>query len=797
MKKFLSLLLLLSTGLCYAQETITISGIVADSTHRLPVPSATVTISAPSGNFTKSLLTDTSGHFSFDLLPKSSYRLTFSSIGYRTKAIQVSKDSLSIDKRLDVGTIYLSDMQQNLDEVVITARKARITQEIDRLVYDVQGDADSKSLSLLEFMTRVPLLSVDGEENVRLKGSGNYRIFVNGRPSSLFAHNAKEALKAMPANSVKKIEVITTPPSKYDAEGLAGIINLVLNKRLVDGYNASLGVSFNNTVGTGQDLTLTGKKGKIGVTARAYLFQDFRRHLHSEIQRETKKPYYSLLDQQGTYSFIGSYFTENLELSYDIDSLNLLTTSVNFTNSNYDDQTMLFSSTKDSQGQAGQSYRSLNINPQKESGLNLDVNYQRGFKNNKDRLLTASYQYQYAPKEQHNELYFTERYNYPLNDYWQENTSNTKEQTFQLDYVEPTGKFIYDLGAKGIFRRNYSDYGEGLFDGNGNSGALQDGDRFNYQQNVYSLYHSWHIKLKPIEVKAGLRLEHTIVNADFISQQTKLQTGYTNLIPVISLQHRLSNGALNLGYSQRISRPGITQLNPFVNRANPEFAVSGNPDLKAVLKNNFELSYGRYGKGNINISSSYSFSNNTIQQVSSFADSVTYTSYENLGKERSLGLNLSVSYPFTKYFSASLNSELTYLWIEGTYNSRFYKNSGMQGYAYANLNYSFADTWRASVSATMVSSNIYLQGSVNGYIHHSYRISKDMLNKKLTIAATISNPFDKYRYVRTKTDTEDFSELRISQRYYRSFSVNLNYNFGNLKSDIRKNKRKIQNDDIR
>ncbi|WP_293788571.1 outer membrane beta-barrel family protein [uncultured Pedobacter sp.] len=798
MRRFLVLIFIFSAVFCYGQASISLVGKVADSSTKHFIPLVSVSFSAVGFDVKKSTLTDTSGYFTFEVSPRYDYILTISCIGYEQKTITVHKDWLKSTKTFNLDTIYLPRKSKKLDEVIVTGNRPKIRQEIDRLIYDIQADKDHKVLNVLEMMSKVPLLSLDGEENVLLKGSGSYRIFINGRPSAMFVNNPKEALRAMPASSVKQIEVITTPPAKYDAEGLAGIINIVLNKKLVDGYSASIGINYNNTVGTGENLTLSGKKGKFGITGRAYLFQDFERHLQKSVWRQTFSPYQSSFSQSGDYSFKGSYFTESVELSYDIDTLNLLTASINFTNTRYDDQTLISALSLNDQQQLFQSYQARNLNPQRESGLNLDVNYQKGFKNKKDRLLTLSYQYQHAPERQTNDVYFTNKQNYTMSDYWQKNQASLTEQTFQADYVHPVSKFTFEGGGKAIFRNNTSDFTTGLLapiNGSTNS-YLQPDDEFTYSQNIFSLYQSWRFKIKSIELKTGLRLEHTIVNGDFVTQQQSLNTSYTNLIPVISIQHRLKQGALNFGFTQRINRPGIGQLNPFVNRANPAFASSGNPDLKAVLKNNLELSYSRYGKANINISSSYSFSNNTIQTVTTLVDSIAYTSFENLGKDRGLSLNLSVSYPFTKALSVTLNSELNYVWLKGTYNNYSFTNSGLQGYAYGNVSYDFKENWRFSLASTLRGRDIFLQGSSNGYIASTFRVSRNLFQKKFTVAATANNPFSKYRYVLAKTNGIDFIQERNTQRFYRSFSLSLNYNINNLKSSIRKNDRGIKNDDL-
>ncbi|MET3114176.1 hypothetical protein AAKU52_001909 [Pedobacter sp. CG_S7] len=642
------------------------------------------------------------------------------------------------------------------------------------------------------------MLSLDGDENILLKGRGNYKMFINGRPSALVAHNPTEALKAMPANSVQKIEVITTPPAKYDAEGLAGIINIVTNKRLVDGYNGSIGVSYNDMVGMGENATLTRKKGKFGITSRAYVYQDFKRYLETESSRNVFLPTFTRLLQEGTYSYVGAYSSENLEISFEIDSLSLITASGSLFQSRYDDQTTQISRKYNDQNELLQSYDLLNINPQRETGVDLNINYQLDFKRKKNQLLTFSYQFQDFPNRQSDEVQITNRYNYEQNSYRQANSNGTREQTMQVDYVHPAKIFTIEVGAKVILRNNFSDFGTEIYNKALNAYSA-DGlmnNSFDYRQSVYSLYNSWHLKLKKIEIKAGFRLENTRINADFITQKSFLKESYTNYIPVISIQRKLNQGAINLGYSQRISRPGIYQLNPFIDKSDPQFITAGNPELEPVLNHNFELAYNIFGKGNCNIALSYSFANNNIQQVTSLLEGGSYTTYENIGENKTAGMNLSISYPFSKSFTGSINSALGYIWMKGGFNKKLYENDGLQGSAYASLNYKINTNWRLGTFVSFISASPMLQGRKNAIINNSFRLTKDLLKKKLTASFSVVNPYQKYWYVKTNIITADFEQRVSGQKIYRTFGLSLKYNFGALKSDIKKNQRSITNDDV-
>src|SRR5476651_2741773 len=238
---------LLLTALCcalsafvFAQtpaKTITVQGVALDSVTNKAMAFVTVSISdAETKKPVKSSLTKDDGSFVIKGLPPKSYLLSLVYVGYKTHAMPVKAS----DGTVNVGTIRLSASNKQLKQVDVSAAKPLVKQEIDRLSYDIQADPENKALNMLEMMRKIPLLSLDGDDNLLLKGASNYKIFINGKPSSLMVHSPKEALRAMPATSIQKIEVITTPPAKYDSEGLDGIINIVTNKRVDNGYNGSL-----------------------------------------------------------------------------------------------------------------------------------------------------------------------------------------------------------------------------------------------------------------------------------------------------------------------------------------------------------------------------------------------------------------------------------------------------------------------------------------------------------------------------------------------------------------------------
>ncbi len=706
----------------------------------------------------------------------------------------------------DLGKVFLSPSSSQLKEVSVTAARPLMKQEVDRISYDVQADPDSKALSALDMMRKVPLLTVDGNDNIKLKGNANYKILINGKESALMAKNPSDVLKSMPATNIEKIEVITTPPAKYDAEGLAGIINIITKKNADQGYSIGVNTRFNSVFGAGYNLNGTLKQGKFGMSLFAGFGDDGDLTTHSGNTQFILSNSHNLV-QAGTNRQVGHYHYGGTELSYEIDTLNLVTASLNIFGEDQNLHNLQHSGT-DSLGVPLQAYYLQNIGQTSFEGLDASVNYQLGFKGSKDRLLTFSYKYGYAPIKQFNDNTFSDRFNYTNPDYRQYNDAGNRDHTLQVDYASPlTGQVSIEAGAKAILRNNYSNYH--VDDRDSVSQLYKTNDtltnNFNYHQDIYSLYNSYQLKMDKWTGKAGLRLEYTAINAHFTSAGVTTAPNYANLIPSVSFQRSFKSSSLNFGFTQRIQRPGIVQLNPFIDRTNPYFVSTGNPALKPELDNTFELTYSNFSKSAVNVGLSYAFSNNSIQNVSSLKvaevngqlDTVTYTTFENLGTNKTLGLNVNTNMSITKNFTMSLNGQVNHVWLSGTFEGSAYKNSGFTGNAFGNLRFKFGDGFALGFNAGYFSGNVTLQGSSSAFVFNQYLFSKDFFNKRMTLVLVANNPYKKYNTFTSTTRATDFYQTSYNQNYYRSLAFRVNFKIGKLNSEIKKNQHGIQNDDTK
>ncbi len=795
----IALLLLMNTAMVMAQSALhyTLTGVAVDSVSRKPLEMVTATLQNENGRTNARTTTDIKGAFTFAQIEKAHYTLKLNAIGYQTKTIDVTFTGSS-QTTLDLKEIIIIPQTSRLKQVVVTASKPLVKQEADRIIYDLQADPDSKANNLLSMMRKIPFLSVDGSDNLLLKGQADFKVFINDKPSSMMERNLKGVLQSMPASSIQKIEVITNPPSKYDAEGLAGIINIVTTKNTANGYNGNITLSERHPAG-GPALggTLNVRQQKIDITSFGGASLYYKPLTNTDNSRAGIGGSNSLLLQNGAVrsNVQGGYLGS--EISYSIDTLKLLSVQWNI-NGDRTQEYYSLRSTLNAGTTLTQAYLLDNKRNNNSFGWDAGVNYQLGFAGNKNRLLTFAYRYLTYQSTLNSDVTLTDRLNYPVPDFRQDNKANLNEHTLQADYVHPLKKVTIEAGIKGIVRQNESEYSY-LSAGTSASNPLN--NYYRSSQYIWALYNSYQFRLKGWSLKAGLRLELTYVDADFVSDAQQVNQHYLNLVPNITAGKKLTGYSnVNFGFSQRIKRPGVNKLNPFVDRSNPAFESSGNPALMPSVINNLQAGYSyNSNKTGINLGVSYSWVKNIALQITSFYSEtqITRTTYENAGKARALDGNLSLRYTINKAWTVNLNSHASMIWLNAVNNDNMLQNNWIIYNAAISSGYNLEKGWRLSANLNLISRNIVnLQGRTNGLVSTSFGASKEIIKNKLSLAGTVNNPFSKYRNNITTTQGDNFLQTSVIRDYFRQYNISLNYRFGKLKAAVNKSQRGIKNDDL-
>ncbi|SDD82690.1 outer membrane beta-barrel family protein [Niabella drilacis] len=773
----------------------TISGLIKDSLTKEPLAFATIAVLTKAGTPDTVLSCNEQGLFTVTLPPNG--RLTFTATGYHPKTM--TANALTF---LPEPVIYLKAQLQELKGVTVTSTKPLIRREVDKLIYNMEADPESKFRSTLDILKKVPFLSVTAQGGLLFKGNSSYRILINGKPSGMMDNNPSEVLKSLPASTIQDIEVYTTPPSKYDAEGLAGVINIITTKKVGEGYKGTLNLNESiPTGGPGAGFSFTATHKKFGVELYGGANSTHNPAAQTSISRTTTgdQPTQLAVSGSGKNNNNGRYLGS--QFSYEIDSLQLVTAQLNANGFYSKGQVSRFSMLQDA-ATLLQQFRQQNTVRGKNNGFDGSLNYQLGFKKDKSKLLTASYRFMQYQTGSRSENGFTELVHYDIADFNQFNNTAIQEQTGQADYIQTVKKIKLEAGIKAIFRQNQSNFHTLQYDG---STFIEDPAQqnvFTNNQTVLSAYNTYMLALKQWSFKAGARLEQTTNHIDFQSTRTQVQNHYLNLIPAVVINRNNTNGSyINLGYSQRLKRPGINRLNPFVNRSNPDFEETGNPHLKATLLHNFDLGYGFNRKQSLNIGLNYAFAHNFDLRSSRYdpATRITYITYSNSGDIAALVLHMNLNLTVTKALKTVINGNLAHFWIETDADGPLQKLTRFLYSASMNHTYTFSKDWTVTASADFIGKNIapaQVQGTVNGFIATSFGVSRNLWSNKLALSAYVNNPFTRYRNNRTEISGFNFVQTDITEEYFRKACISINYKFGKLKQDIKRNKRGINNNDV-
>ncbi|RYF12477.1 MAG: TonB-dependent receptor, partial [Flavobacteriales bacterium] len=448
------------------------------------------------------------------------------------------------------------------------------------------------------------------------------------------------------------------------------------------------------------------------------------------------------------------------------------------------------------------SYQLLNNLDGRGNGIDAAFNYQLGFKKDKNRLLTFSYRYYDFSNRQYNNVDVlnqvidnTNPSLTALKDYQQQNTGGSSEQTAQIDLVYPLKKVTIEAGVKAILRDNSSNFE--FLSVNTAGDFVLDATRsnnFDNKQNVYGIYNTYQFNIQKWGVKTGVRVEQTDIKLG-----NQINNNSINFIPSISVNRKFkNNSSINFGFTSRIQRPGINQLNPFVDRSNPNFESSGNPDLKPMIGQSFEATYSRFKKATLNIGFRAIIIDNLIMpQVSTdLSTNITRTSFANTGGAKLLGLNINVNYPFTPKLRLALGAMGNYGMVHGEVNGVKIDKNGLMRKAFTSLTYRASKTLQATGSVNYNGPSLSLQGTTNSFVASSFSVNKDFFNNKLTVSFAANNAFSKYRKAINYTTGPNFTQESYNQNYQRNFTTSINYRFGKLKDAIKKNKKGISNNDV-
>lgn len=746
-------------------------------------------------------VTGEDGKFEQKLPKEGHYLLRLSSMGMKVRTRDFTVTPEQPVANLDTIVFGTDNMLQELE---VTAQRPLISREIDRIGYDVAGDPESKTSQLDEILKKVPLVSVDPDGTIKVKGSSNFVVYKNGRKNTSFTNNAKDIFKSIPASMIKKIEVITDPGAREDAEGSTTILNIVTEQNMViKGVTGNVGLNYNsNNDVPNPSLWLTTQVDKVTVEANGGLFVSSRRSSkgHSETDRTFEGSDNRSLDisdsENSNTSGYGSF-----SLSYEPDTLNLVTGEfffwMNRTSSDSWGSYTMF----DRDNSLLYSYDSkTHTSPARNHFLDGTFNYQRLTRKKGEKFI-FTYMISGNGNSSKSETNYLNAINMPVSysGIFSDNNAVLTEHTLQADWERPLFKgHTFDLGAKYVYRDNHSKNNQRYL------GIDRDDDTdFSHITQIAAVFADYRVNIGRLGLRGGVRYEYSRLAAKYkLGDNDDFHSNLNDVVPNAAISYNLNDAnSLKLSYSASIRRPGINYLNPAL-ITNPQSESQGNPDLSSTRNHSLNFNYSLFSRMvSIDFNAGYSFSNNEIIQIQELlpGDRIRST-YANAGKNGNFSTSAWVQWTVHPKTRLMLNAFLDYTHVENP--SLKLKMSGWTPMFMANVNQQLPWKLTATIYANYWGNwkSLYSVSQSTGIskFGHGIHLRKSFLKEnRLTAAIGVSNPFGNGRRTR-RSYVINMPYTSVTNSYntgYRSVNISISYRFGNLNAQVKK-VRGVKSDDV-
>ncbi len=735
-------------------------------------------------------VTDGRGSFKFKNLKTGTYKIVVSFLGFEAQTV----DSLEITEKkysVAIGNVFMSPKNKVLKEATVEGEKSLIETRIDKLVYNASKDLTSKGGNAGDVLRKVPMVTVDLDGKVMLQGTQNVKILINNKPSSILAGSIDIAMKLIPADEIERVEVITSPSAKYDAEGTGGIINIITKRKNMAGTNGSVNIGAgtrssnlygdinykNGRFGSGLSIGGSGYHGRGSLT-------------NTRITTDSATTLTLLQDGPNSLTGMGPYIKWTTDI--DVTSKNTISTALEYysfyqrvksENSNYLNGENLFD--------ASSKVNTDNI------GYDALLEYRRFFEN-QDRDWTITLQH-----SNNTDItdYNVERNNLQPptgNSFELSNNENVnRETTLQTDFTNPfSKKFTLETGAKALVRNVTSDSKTAISFPASGFPESSNVSAFNYDQNIYAAYAVGALSLKKFGFKVGARFEQTELKGDQDSDTTRFNGSYNNVIPSATFSFREDKYQFKLSYTQRIQRPSMDLLNPYRNTNDPFKITYGNPHLDAETSHAFELGYSFFkSKGSVNITAFHRFTKNAIEQYSILNGQVYETTYDNIGENTSDGVSVGANIRY-RGLSVSINTNVYYYEVKSNRPELPAKNSAINYNVNLFSTLKINDRYTLQAFGTFNGPRYSVQGYTTSFFYYTVGGRREFKNKKGGFGFGLDNFATPYIHFKSKYEGANFSNTSDNKIFFPGVRVNFDYRFGQMDFGS-KRKKKIKNDDLK
>lgn len=796
-----------------------------DSTTNQPVEFATIALlSIATNKPIDGTTADAKGQFTISRLAPGKYRLLYSFIGYKDKRSSL----ITIDKGsvINLGTIKLAADVRTLSEVNVVGQAAMIEEKVDRMVYNADKDLTAKGGDAGDILRKVPMLSVDLDGNVTLRGSSNVRVLINNKPSTIVASSVADALKQIPADMIKTVEVITSPSAKYDAEGSAGIINIVTKKTTLQGLTLDINGGAGNR---GANLGVNGnyRTGKMGFSLGGFGRAEY--NVRGGFLNDQTTRTYDLASNtySGITRTVQSANTQNQRIfgnyqlgwDYDINKTTSLTASLRYGARNGLSSQNNLLTTINTPNSYFPIVNNRNVDTKDLSGtVDANVTYTKTYKPQQELSVLALYSRNNRTNSFVADILGGTDFQTITSRQKNDNPSYNQESTIQVDYQTPikTNQLL-EFGGKGIFRQVNSEFQ--YFVANGSDApyvtdSTRLGNTLNYDQNIAATYLSYTYMTKSkFTIKAGARYEYTYINAKFSNESAGAASSipdYGNLVPSINISKSLKGGKIiKLAYNRRIQRPGIQFLNPNVNTSNPTNITKGNIYLSPELTDNIEFGTSANIKGlYLNATVFARRTNNEITAVRDVQQStingvlqqVINTTYLNVGRQDAVGLNLFANGTLFRKLQLGGGIDAYHVSLTNNNANPIYSasNSGwvIGGRIMSSL--SLSNGWGFQLFGGGRGNQVQLQGTQSAMYFYSLGMRKEFNNKKASLGLAAENIFNHPFTQRSQLNSPILTQSTETSYYNAGVRLTFSYKLGKMSFDAPQKRRKsIENDDLK
>lgn len=787
--KFFVLLLLTITSLVVkAQSVISgektsfqIKGVVVDTSGR-PLERATVVLRYKDSAMAKTSVSGNDGRFALTASLKGTYVLSISHTGYAPYSRVIE---MNVPEQ-DMGKCILDRQSKQLNEIVVQHRKALIQNKDDKLVYNASADIGNKSGSAADVLRKAPMVTVGSDGAVKLRGDANIKVLLNGIPSGIFAKNLKEALKMIPASSIQSIEVITAPSARYEAEGAAGVINIVTRKK-VKQTSGNLDLSAGN-LEQSASLGLNLSREKFDVTLMASgSFEKERRKMDLDRSLLHNGQTAGSLMQRSDITQRTRGTSIELGTAYRPDSSQKIGATLSYWREQWPLKSSLYNYYKDAKSTT--EYNQLADQKGGYHYYELALNYVKHFKRKKQELQLLGNISGSADRSD----YTTDQFSPDGRHFFRElspNKGHSKDYSFQVDYTHPLSKSGQNFLETGMrWSKNNATSNYAVFNNlhqPGSSDLKQDlarSDSMNYFQDIAAAYVSTSFETKSRwRFRLGARYEYTRLGARFRGSVPSFATHFSNLVPSILVAKNINEEQeLKFNYTERIRRPFIWDLNPYTDASDPRNLTTGNPRLRPEITRLLEVSHTYNLPSGFTLISSlyYSFNSNSIESlVAVDSNGISRTMPQNIASNRRLGTNINVYTSVNDNWTVNGGLELYQVWFKSP--ALQIGNSGLFHSFNINTSYTVPGGYIFELSGDYSNGFITLQGKNTADYTYRLAVQKEIMQKKASITLSFNNPFRNYLKQTSIATAPTFQSQSVTRFYNQSLSVAFNWQFGRV-----------------